>query len=248
MQSGISGTNPQLTLPAQLPQLTPTTASAELRTAFQTFLTTPTQRGLLATISNEAIQPGPTIPSTSSSFLSDLSNLSLHLTPNGALYILLRRADTIPASAPSPGSLVAITYVPNAAPVRSKMLFASTRLTLLRELGSEHFGETLFVTEAEELSSAGWQRHEAHGEAANPLTQEERDLEGIREQEAIESRGTQGQSLASGGKLAVKAEEGVGEAVGGLKGGGENLVQLVCLGFCCADKAHRRVFRGVMVY
>ncbi|KAF2497680.1 actin depolymerizing protein [Lophium mytilinum] len=201
-------------------------ASAELLRAFQTFLTTPTQRGLLATISNESIQPGPTISSTNSSFLSDLSNLSPHLTPNGALYIILRRADSSSSAAPAAGSLVAVTYVPNAAPVRQKMLFASTRLTLLRELGSEHFGETVFVTEAEELSKEGWARHEAHGEAANPLTQEEQDLEGIKEQEAMESRGTQGKSLASGGSLAVKADEGVVGAVSALGQGGDNLVQL----------------------
>jgi len=107
------------------------------------------------------------------------------------------------------------------------MLFASTRLTLLRELGSEHFGETVFVTEADELTKEGWARHEAHGEAANPLTQEERDLEGIKEQEALESRGTQGKSLAGGGKLALRAGEGVVEALGGLgQAGGENVVQL----------------------
>jgi twinfilin-like protein len=38
--------------------------------------------------------------------------------------------------------------VPNAAPVRQKMLFASTRLTLVRELGGEHFPESIFTTEA----------------------------------------------------------------------------------------------------
>ena len=134
-------------------------------------------------------------------------------------------------SGPSTGTLAAITYVPNAAPVRQKTLFASTRLTLTRELGSENFGETLFATEAEELTEAGWRRHEAHGEAANPLTQEERDLEDIREAEALESRGTAGKGLVGGGgggRIAMQAEEGVREAIAGLNGGGEgNLVQLV---------------------
>jgi twinfilin-like protein len=120
--------------------------------------------------------------------------------------------------------------VPNAAPVRQKTLFASTRLTLTRELGSENFGETLFATEAEELTEAGWRRHEAHGEAANPLTQEERDLEDIREAEALEGRGTAGKGLGGGGgRIAMQAEEGVREAIAGLSAAGEgNLVQLVC--------------------
>ncbi|OCK81072.1 actin monomer binding protein-like protein [Lepidopterella palustris CBS 459.81] len=201
-------------------------ASADLHAAFQTLLSTPTQRGLLATISNEAIVPGPTLPSTGS-FLSDLSNLAAHLTSTAALYILLRRADAPSSSAPSTGTFVAITYVPNAAPVRQKMLFASTRLTLLRELGSENFGETLFVTEAEELSASGWARHEAHGEAAAPLTQEERDLEGIKEAEALESRGTGGKGLVNGGRIKMEAGHGVVEAVVALgRGEGGNLVQL----------------------
>jgi len=112
------------------------------------------------------------------------------------------------------------------------MLFASTQLTLTRELGSENFGETLFATEAEELTEAGWRRHEAHGEAANPLTQEEQDLEDIREAEALESRGTAGKGLVGGGgggRIAMQAEEGVREAIAGLSAAGEgNLVQLVC--------------------
>lgn len=80
--------------------------------------------------------PGATISSSASTFLDDLSSLKTHIQPNEALYILLRRADSL--SSPDK-SLVAITYVPNAAPVRQKMLFASTRLTLVRELGGEHF-------------------------------------------------------------------------------------------------------------
>ena len=126
--------------------------------------------------------------------------------------------------------------MPNAAPVRQKMLFASTRLTLTRELGSENFGETLFVTEAEELTKAGWRRHEAHGEAANPLTQEERDLEDIREAEALESRGTAGKGrVGGGGRIAMQAEEGVREAIAGLSAAGEgNLVQLVCCSVFCS--------------
>ena len=35
------------------------------------------------------------------------------------------------------------------------MLFASTRLTLVRELGGEHFPESVLTTEADELTAAG---------------------------------------------------------------------------------------------
>lgn len=168
--------------------------------------------------------PGATISSSSSTFLSDLVNLQTHITPNAALYILLRRADSL--SSPDK-SLVAVTYVPNSAPVRQKMLFASTRLTLVRELGGEHFAESIFTTEADELTATGWEKHVAHTGSENPLTAEEQSLQDIKDAEALESRGTRGQGLAQGGRIAIRADD---EIVGALRalaeGRKDNLVQL----------------------
>ncbi len=83
-------------------------------------------------------------------------------------------------------------YVPDAAPVRQKMLFASTRLTLVRELGTEHFRETVFATTADELSARGFDRHDAHAALDAPLTEEERSLGAVKraEQEAGAGTGT----------------------------------------------------------
>lgn len=168
--------------------------------------------------------PGSVLDSSSPSFLSDLATLAPHIQPSQALYVLLRRADSLT----SPDrSLVAITYVPNAAPVRQKMLFASTRLTLVRELGSEHFPESLVVTEPDELTAEGWAKHVAHSESRNPLTAEEQSLQDIKDAEALESRGTRGQGLAQGGRIAIRAEDGVGAALQELgNGAANNLVQL----------------------
>jgi len=153
-----------------------------------------------------------------------LSALQPHLQPNAALYILLRRADS-PSSADK--RLVAVTYVPNAAPVRQKMLFASTRLTLVRELGGEHFAESVFTTEAAELTSEGWEKHLKHEEQANPLTAEEQSLQDIKNAEALESRGTRGQGLAQAGNLTLRSAAGVSEALQALSQGSDaNLVQL----------------------
>lgn len=80
--------------------------------------------------------------------------------------------------------------MPDAAKVRSKMLFASSRLTLVRELGSEHFRETIFVTMPEELSAAGFDRHDRHIELEAPLTEEERSLGEVRRAEAEAGAGT----------------------------------------------------------
>jgi twinfilin-like protein len=190
-----------------------TTASNELIEAFKTLQSSPSNRGLLVTIEKESLVPSQTIPSTSSSFSADLSNLTPHLTPTQPLYILLRQDGA--------STFVAITYVPNTAPVRQKMLFASTRLTLVRELGIESFGEQIFVENADELSVEGWKKHESHVAMDNPLTEEERNLVDIKNAEATEVGGTsrRGAGYGSGG-LKMQAGEGVVEALGSLQDGG----------------------------
>ena len=108
-----------------------------------------------------------------SDFSSDLSQVSSLLSPTAARYVLLKIA---------PGEsdgFVAVTYVPNGAPVREKMLFASTRLTLVRELGIERFRDTLFATEAAEPTAEGWAKHEKHSTQAAPLTEEEQGQAGL---------------------------------------------------------------------
>lgn len=107
------------------------------------------------------------------------------------------------------------------------MLFASTRLTLVRELGGEHFPESIFTTEASELSAQGWEKHLAHEAKENPLTAEERSLQDIKDAEALESRGTRGQNLAQGGRIAIRADDAIADALRTLgSGSSDNLVQL----------------------
>ncbi|OJD36137.1 actin monomer binding protein [Diplodia corticola] len=201
------------------------TASAELHAAFEKLTTDPSSRFLIASVSGETIIPRDTIPA-SSDFLSDLSLLAPHLTPNEALYILLRQSDASSTDSDATTRLVAVTYVPDAAPVRQKTLTASTRLALVRQLGGEHFAETVFATTAEELSAEGWRRHEAHVAGAAPLTEEERNLVGIKEQEALESSSTAARRVQTSGHLSMEVQEGVVEALRGLPEGEANLVQL----------------------
>nr|POE79573.1 isoform 3 of twinfilin-1 [Quercus suber] len=201
-------------------------ASQDLLAAFKTFVSDPTQRFLLADISNEALVAGDVLYSTSSSssadFSADFSQLQPHLSDTKALYILLK---THPDAA---DGYAAITFVPNAAPVRQKMLFASTRLTLVRELGIERFRQTLFVTEKEELTADGWRRHEAHTSLSAPLTAEETLLGGVKDAEAAESQGTSGRRGHVSAKIDVKVASGVVEALALLKQEGckGTLVQL----------------------
>ncbi|KAI5855097.1 actin depolymerizing protein [Durotheca rogersii] len=160
-------------------------ASQELVSRFNELLSDPGLFGLLVTISDEALAPLATLrrASSSSDFADDLGQLAPHLGADAPLYALLRRH----AAAPH---LVAVTYVPDAAKVRQKMLFAATRLALVRELGSEHFRETLFATAPDELTPDGFARHDRHAALAAPLTDEERDLAAVKRAEAEAGAGT----------------------------------------------------------
>lgn len=198
-------------------------ASAELTAQFTTLLATPSHFGLLATIQKEQLVPLRLLTSSpGSSFSSNITTLlTPHITPDQALYIILRRHPTAPA-------LVAVTYVPDAAPVRQKMLFASTRLTLVRELGSEHFRETIFATTPHELTAAGFEKHDAHEKLDAPLTEEERTLGEVKRAEQEAGSGTAAREIHLSKNLAMPVDEG---ALGALKalgeGGEEGLVMLV---------------------
>ncbi|POS86033.1 hypothetical protein EPUL_000947, partial [Erysiphe pulchra] len=159
-------------------------ASEELHSAFKKLLSSPEQRGLLCTIVKEELEPSTVLEPATSSFNNDLSTLlepHLLTNENAALYIILRRYD-LSSTAP----FVAITYVPDTAPVRSKMLYASTRLTLVRELGTERFRETIFATTRQELTADGFKKHDQHNLLDAPLTEEEKFLDEIKRQEAVE--------------------------------------------------------------
>ena len=111
--------------------------------------------------------------------------------------------------------------------MRQKMLFASTRLTLVRELGTERFRETLFATTKDELTADGWRKHDKHGELKAPLTEEEQTLQGVKEAEAEASRGTTSRSSHVSNGLSFPVSDAALQALKNLPNGSDNLVQLV---------------------
>ncbi|KAI5202158.1 hypothetical protein AUEXF2481DRAFT_7702 [Aureobasidium subglaciale EXF-2481] len=195
-------------------------ASKELQDAFNNLVSSSSQRGLLATIKNETLVPLETLQA-SGEFHSDLSGLSQYLSKDEARYILLKQDGS------AADGYIAVTYVPDTANVRQKMLFASTRLTLVRELGVERFRETVFCTTAEELTPAGWDRHEKHNRLDAPLTEEEAGLKHIKDTEALESSGgTGGRSLPSAG-IALNLGDEVSDALESLKDSREGSLVMI---------------------
>ncbi|KAK2879523.1 hypothetical protein FQN49_000797 [Arthroderma sp. PD_2] len=140
-------------------------ASTELHDAFASFLSDPSSFCLPITIINERLAPLQPIPFSSASgssndpnspFYASLPSLSDLLQPKTPIYLLLRRSSENAAT-----GLIALTFVPSNSPVRSKTLFASTRATVVRELGSEKFTDNIFATDVEEvLDESEWRERE----------------------------------------------------------------------------------------
>ncbi|KAF3769483.1 actin depolymerizing protein [Cryphonectria parasitica EP155] len=198
-------------------------ASEELISKFNELLQSDSHFGLLVTIENEALVPHSLLtPSSPASFADNVTSLLLPaLTDTDSRYILLKRYDTVP-------KLIAVSYVPDTAKVRQKMLFASTRLTLVRELGREHFRETIFATTKDELTPEGFEKHDKHEKLEAPLTEEERSLEDVKRAEAEEgSRGTGTREIHLSQTMQMPVHE---DALASLKelgaGGSKNLVML----------------------
>ena len=202
-------------------------ASSELLAQFNELVTTAAHFGLLASIANESLQPvqflTPSSPPTAASFPSNLSLLTPHLRDNEALYIILRRYDAAPA-------FVAITYVPDRAPVRQKMLFASTRLSLVRELGSEHFRETMVANSESELKREGFEKHDAHNALEAPLTEEERELGAVKraEQEAGRGSGSARKDMYLTSHMSIPISQDAVESLKSVGNGSLNITMLVC--------------------
>ncbi|TGZ85499.1 actin depolymerizing protein [Ascodesmis nigricans] len=185
-------------------------ASKELHTEFQRFLDDSATRGLLVEIQKESLVPSATIPAQGS-FDDDVAQLDVILAVDKPAYILLRRFD----DASNPAPYIAVTYVPDHANVRQKMLFASTRTTLTRELGSEKFGESIFATEKSELTAEGFRKHDAHMAKPAPLTEEEESLQTVRLAELEASQGTAGRKNHVSSGVAFPLSQ---EAIDALKG------------------------------
>ncbi|KAL2864460.1 twinfilin [Aspergillus lucknowensis] len=178
--------------------------SQELHDAFSTFASDDSAFCLPVTITSESLTPlAPIRFSSPGAFYPSLSQLSSVLEPKTPIYLLIRR----PESASS--SLIALTYIPSNAVVRAKTLFASTRATLVRELGSENFGETIFATEVEEVvSEEAWRERDAEKNgSATPagyrredlMGEKERELEAVRRAEEDARSGTPKRDIGIGG-------------------------------------------------
>ncbi|GMM35644.1 Twf1 protein [Saccharomycopsis crataegensis] len=154
------------------------TASQDLVDSFSQFIKdTSGNRALLLKIANETVVVDQQIAGTSS-FANDWDLVASQLTTTDPRYIFYKN-DTA-----HPRYLIFISYVPDYAQIKSKMLYASTKSTLLRQLGNQDIIKKHYlVNDLDEISYKGYQEHERSEKLEAPLTESERSLKQINESE-----------------------------------------------------------------
>ncbi|EAU88317.2 hypothetical protein CC1G_05083 [Coprinopsis cinerea okayama7 len=137
--------------------------SEELTAAFAQAVESKSTRFLKVSIQNETLVHDTSIP-ISASFQEDLNILQDDsvLPENNPAYILAKLDD-------SP-DWVAIFY----------MLYASTRSSLLKTLGSALFVDTIFATSKADLTPDAYIAHQQHLAAPKPLSDREKELSELR--------------------------------------------------------------------
>lgn len=76
-----------------------------------------------------------------------------------------------------------ISYSPDFSKPQRKMLFAGTKATLKQEFGGGHIKDEIFGTNQSDVSLSGFKKHKAHESAPPPLTDQELELEIVKQQE-----------------------------------------------------------------
>ncbi|GAO48793.1 actin depolymerizing protein [Saitoella complicata NRRL Y-17804] len=195
--------------------------SDNLTQAFTSFTRDSSLGALKVSITNESLEPSGTLPSDSiESLFADVQAWLEDKTP---AYIFLRTSDT---------AFAFLTYVPDTAPVRQKMLYASTRTALLRDLAAlDKISTSVFATTRGELSYKAYQSHLAAENADNThgMSSKERELAQVKQAEA---EGAQYGTGARRSNVVSSAGTGMplsGEALGALdrlRNGRGTLIQL----------------------
>ncbi|OLL24218.1 Twinfilin-2 [Neolecta irregularis DAH-3] len=115
-----------------------------------------------------------------SDFQKDFDQLQSFTTDTDPAYILYKINES---------DLLFLPYVPASAKVRDKMVYASTRNTLYKEIGTEKFAVTIFATSKNDLTYQTYDSHMKSEAGEKPESEKEKALRFVREAET-EAHGT----------------------------------------------------------
>lgn len=117
-----------------------------------------------------------------------------------------------------------LTWVPESAAIRQKMLYASTKATLKTEFGSAYIKEELHATQRAELTLDGYLRHKAVHSAPAPLTMREEEMLEIKQRELNTTIHTESRHQTLGGIQCPMSEPAM-QAIRDLSNGSYNYLQ-----------------------
>lgn len=117
-----------------------------------------------------------------------------------------------------------ISWVPEEASIRNKMLYASTKATLKSEFGSAKIKGEFHATSMDELSLKGYNRHKANDRAPAPLTMREEEIQEMRKSEFKNDYGVESRQQTLTG-LECNVDDETLNAIQGLSKGRHNYVQ-----------------------
>ncbi|KAJ6547039.1 hypothetical protein B0H19DRAFT_1163633 [Mycena capillaripes] len=132
-------------------------------------------RFIKVSIQNESLVHDLSVP-TRGSLQEDLAQLqdSDEIIHDDTPAYLLTKLDDPPAE------WLVIYYVPETAKVRDKMLYASSRASLLKSLGSTLFSDSIFATSKADLTPEAYAAHRKHVTAPKPLSASEQEMADVR--------------------------------------------------------------------
>ncbi|OWB78564.1 hypothetical protein B5S32_g2760 [[Candida] boidinii] len=160
------------------------TPSKEVIESFKDYIDN-SHRCIILTISNEVLSPSATIPG-SSDLISDLTSITNKITTTEPCYIIIKEDTTTNTST---NNYYFISWVPDEAKVKDKMIYASAKNNILKDLGLEFFKSILFMSELNELSESGWKSLQNHENSIKPLSDSEKSLKNVKNLEMLNSIG-----------------------------------------------------------
>lgn len=189
------------------------TVSQALKDAFGAANSASSRCYIIAKVEDEQVVESKTVECNAAEWRDDLDSVATNMTETDAAYVLFK----------TDNGWLLISYVPDKAKVKAKMLYASTRATVKRTLGTNFFIDELHGTIPGDVNRAGYEAHLAHEQADAPLTHAEYTR---REEEELGEIYTGGASTYVHG-VAFPCAAGVVDSLKQLVAGGPNYV---CLG------------------
>nr|CAI5845579.1 unnamed protein product [Callosobruchus analis] len=118
-----------------------------------------------------------------------------------------------------------ISWCPDTAPVRQKMLYASTKATLKQEFGSSQIKEELHATVTSEVTLNGYLKHKKISAEPAPLSMREEELQELRKNEVNTEINIDSKQQTLGG-VVFPLVDTAKQAISDMKSGTYNYLQL----------------------